>query len=58
MARIMGLHGYTETELKLAVRQEKLSLVRERVELVKRMRWIDARMGELDTADNLLDGEF
>lgn len=54
----MSVRGYSESELRLAVRQERFDLVRERIELVKRLRQIDFRITELEKAENLLDGEF
>lgn len=56
------IRGYTETELRSAVRQERLSLTRERISLIhqrheinRRLDQIDGRLVDLTTADELLE---
>lgn len=56
MVAIKG--GYTETELTLAVRQERNALIRERPTLVRRLAEIEHRLAELDKAENLLENGF
>jgi hypothetical protein len=47
---------YTESELWLAIRQERAHLTEEHVKITKRLREIDARLDELDKAENILEG--
>ena len=52
------LNGHTEAELTLAVRQEKAVLIREKTAIINRLNQIHDRLGELDKAENLLEGGF
>lgn len=54
----MTLNGYTESELTLAIRQEKLALIRERPSIVRRLNQIDERLAELCKAECLLENGF
>lgn len=50
--------GYTETELELAIRQEKAALIKERPPLARRLAEIDRRLLELEKAEHLLENGF
>lgn len=52
------IKGYTQGELALAVRQERLALIVEKRYLTSQLKAIDTRLGELDIAEGLLEGEF
>jgi len=49
---------YTKSELIQAVRIERMELQRELIGITKRIRKIEDRMGELDKADGLLEGDL
>lgn len=52
------LKGHTEFELRLAIRQERLALTRERIQLmagVRRLYEIDERLAELEKTEYLMD---
>lgn len=55
------IKGFTEEELTLAIRQERLTLTKERVGLMRyanRLAQVDARLDELDHAEYLLENGF
>lgn len=49
---------YSKSELVRAVRIERMELQAELISITKRIRQIENRMGELDKADGLLEGEM
>ena len=51
------MRKYSKKQLQTAVRVERMTLHRERIELSKRLDAIDSRLEELDKADALLEGE-
>lgn len=48
---------YSKDELRRAVRVERMELQQELSTMSKRIRQIEARMAELDKADDLLEGD-
>ncbi|MBO0676729.1 hypothetical protein JRC04_04555 [Mycolicibacterium sp. S2-37] len=63
MKTVIAGRSYTEAELWLALRQERLELTRERAEaakqiaeLTRRQLKIDERLGDLDRAEVILEG--
>lgn len=55
------INGFTENELALAIRQERLALTKERIALlsyVRRLVEVDDRLAELDHAEDLLQNGF
>ncbi len=49
---------YSHSELRRAVRIERMQLQQELTAASKRIREIENRMEELDKAENLLDGDY
>lgn len=54
----LAIKGYTQGELSLAVRQERQALIIEKRNLIAQLTAINDRLVKLDTAENLLEGEF
>lgn len=53
-----NIKGYTQGELALAVRQERMALIVEKRYLATLLKTVTDRLAELDIAEGLLDGEF
>ena len=49
--------NYSNSELRRAVRIERMELQQELIRITRRLREIEDRMGDLDKADGLLDGD-
>lgn len=52
------IKGYTQGELALAVRQERMALIVEKRYLTTLLKTVTDRLAELDIAEGLLEGEF